>query len=153
MSMNMDRDDVISTLNDLIETARDGEEGFRTSAENAKSPELKAFFQQGAQRCSSAVQELQMQVSSLGGSPAERGTVAGAMHRGWVNLKSALSMDDDKAILNEVERGEDHACEVYRDAMQKDLPPDLKMLVTRMYDGTRQNHDKVKMLRDQYARG
>ena len=47
----MDRYDVITTLNELIETSRDGEEGFRACAENVKNPTLKAFFDQKAERC------------------------------------------------------------------------------------------------------
>ena len=127
--MTMDRSEVVSTLNDLIETARDGEQGFRTSAENAKSTDLKAFFLEGAQRCQQAVTDLQQYVTQYGGTPETTGTVAGAVHRGWVNLKAALALNDDKAVLNEVERGEDHAVTVYRNALYKDLPPEIKARV------------------------
>ena len=41
----MDKDDVVATLNDLIETSRDGEEGFRTCADGVKSSQLKQMFQ------------------------------------------------------------------------------------------------------------
>lgn len=149
--MAMDRSDVVSALNDLIETARDGEQGFRTCAENARSTQLKTFFLDGAQRCQQAVSDLQQHVTQYGGSPDTTGTVAGAVHRGWVNLKSALSMNDDKAILDECERGEDHAVGVYRDALAKDLPPEIRSVVQRMYDGTKQNHDRVRTLRNQYG--
>ena len=47
----MHRDDVIGTLNDLIETSKDGEEGFLTCADAVKDPQLKAFFEQKAERC------------------------------------------------------------------------------------------------------
>lgn len=151
--MAIDRSEVVSTLNDLIETARDGEQGFRSSADNAKSPELKSFFLEGASRCQKAVTELQQYVSQYGGTPETTGTVAGAVHRGWVNLKAALALNDDKAVLNEVERGEDHAVTVYRNALSKDLPPEIKSVVQRMYEGTEQNHARVRALRDQYTGG
>lgn len=143
--------DVISTLNDLIETARDGEEGFRTSADAARSPEVKSFLMEGAQRCARAVTDLQQIVQRLGGSPTTTGTVTGALHRGWTSLKGALAANDDKAILNEVERGEDHAVGVYRDALAKNLPPDIHALVEKMYEGTKQNHDRVRMMRDRFS--
>jgi hypothetical protein len=41
----MDNDDVIETLNDLLEISRDGEQGFRTCAEGVRSPNLKALFE------------------------------------------------------------------------------------------------------------
>jgi hypothetical protein len=33
----MDKDDLLETLNNLIETSRDGEDGFRTCAEGVKT--------------------------------------------------------------------------------------------------------------------
>lgn len=148
--MTMDRSDVVSTLNDLIETSRDGEKGFRACAEHAKAADLKAFFLEGAQRCQKAVGELQQFVTQYGGSPDTSGTVAGAVHRGWVSLKSALSSSDDAAVLEECERGEDHAVEVYRAALAKDLPPEIRSVVERMHQGAKHNHDRVRALRDQY---
>ncbi|MQT72087.1 DUF2383 domain-containing protein, partial [Pseudomonas sp. FSL R10-0071] len=35
--------EAISVLNDLIETSKDGQEGFKTCAEDIKNPELKAL--------------------------------------------------------------------------------------------------------------
>ena len=149
--MTMDRSDVVSVLNSMIETSRDGEQGFRTCAENAQSSQLKTFFLEGAQRCQQAVSELQQYVTQYGGSVETSGTVAGAVHRGWVNLKSALSMNDDKAMLEECERGEDHAVSVYRDALQKDLPPEIQSVVQKMFQGAQQNHARVRTLRDQFS--
>ena len=87
----MDKDDVIATLNDLIETSRDGEEGFRTCADGVKSSELKQMFQQAASRCAQAVNELQAQVRALGGDPERRGSVSGSLHRAWVDIKSTIT--------------------------------------------------------------
>jgi uncharacterized protein (TIGR02284 family) len=44
------------------------------------------------------------------------------MHRGWVSIKSKLSTYDDKAVLEECERGEDNAKARYTKALQKNLP-------------------------------
>ena len=55
----MDRDEVIATLNGLIATSRDGEEGFRTCAEAVKNPQLKTFFEQKAERCALGAAQLQ----------------------------------------------------------------------------------------------
>ena len=80
----MDKDDVIATLNELIETSRDGEEGFRTCADRVKSSQLKQMFEQAASRCAQAVNELQAQVRALGGDPERRGSVSGSLHSAWV---------------------------------------------------------------------
>ncbi|NER60136.1 PA2169 family four-helix-bundle protein [Pseudomonas sp. MAFF212428] len=146
--------DVISVLNDLIEYSKDGEKGFKTSAEDVKNPQLKSFFTQREGECRSAAAELQAQVRSLGGDPETSTSVSGDLHRGWVNLKSMLTGKDEEAVLNEVERGEDHALKAYKEAREKLVKLGLGMtdpsytLVQRQLDGVQKNHDQVRDLRN-----
>lgn len=147
----MEKDDVASTLNDLIETCKDGEQGYKTCAENVKDSELKVVFDAGARRCAEGAQELRIQVQRLGGDAEKSGSVAGALHRGWTNIKAAVTGKDDKAILNEAERGEDAAVKSYRDALKADLPADVRTIVERQFQGVQQNHDTVRDLRNRYA--
>jgi uncharacterized protein (TIGR02284 family) len=149
--LSMDNNDVISVLNNLIKTSKDGEEGFLVSAENASDPELKRIFTERAQRCAEGARELQEQVRRLGGDPSDSGSVSGAVHRAWTDVKGAVTGRNDKAILNEVERGEDVAVESYQKALKEDLPLDIRALVERQYQGVKENHDRVKQLRDSYA--
>lgn len=144
----MDKDDLIATLNDLIETSRDGEAGFRTCADSVKNAQLKQMFEQAAGRCSQAVSELQAKVRGLGGDPEKRGSVSGALHRGWVDLKSRITGMDEAAVLAECERGENTAKKAYEEALAKDLPPDIRSTVERQYQGVIQNHDHVRQLRN-----
>src|SRR4051794_5224301 len=101
--------DAISTLNTLIETCKDGQEGFKDAAEGVERSDLKTFFYEMSQQRAQFVGELQSLVRDLGGDPETSGSIAGAMHRGWINIKSAVTGKDEKAILNECERGEDTA--------------------------------------------
>jgi uncharacterized protein (TIGR02284 family) len=144
----MDNDDVISTLNKLIETCKDGEEGFRTSAEHVKSPELRTVFTKCADSCRRGASELQAEVARLGGSAEDHSSASGALHRSWVNLKAALTGNDDKAILNECERGEDAALARYRGAIKEPLPSEIMAIVQRQYEGVKRNHDRIRSLRD-----
>jgi uncharacterized protein (TIGR02284 family) len=89
-------------------------------------------------------------IRSLGGHIGDSGSVMGAMHRGWVSVKSALTTYDDKAVLEEAERGEDNAKARYAKALQKNLPADVRQVVERQMQGVQRNHDQVKMLRDQF---
>ena len=82
--------DNTSMLNDLIETSKDGENGFRSAAEDAKSAELKATFLRRAEDCAKGASELQQLVFRMGGKPEQGGSVAGAMHRGWMDLKASI---------------------------------------------------------------
>jgi uncharacterized protein (TIGR02284 family) len=147
----MDNDDVVDVLNDLIESARDGEYGFTSCADHADSAQLKSVFRRHAQECAAAAVELEHEIRRLGGEPASGGTVAGALHRGWVSVKSALSTQDDKAVLQECERGEDAAVARYRKALKATLPSDIRALVERQAQGAQRNHDEIRGLRDSYA--
>ncbi|MEO8536392.1 MAG: PA2169 family four-helix-bundle protein [Betaproteobacteria bacterium] len=143
--------DTASVLNELVETSKDGEKGFRTAAEDTKNAELKEIFSKRAQDCGKGASELQALVARMGEKPEDGGSVSGAVHRGWVNLKAAVSVRDDLAILEECERGEDVAKAAYRDALtDESLPADIRTVVQKQYDGVVRNHDQIRDLRDRY---
>jgi uncharacterized protein (TIGR02284 family) len=146
----MSNDDVISTLNGLIETCKDGQEGFRQAAEGVERSDLKSLFFEFSQQRAHFAGELQSLVQSLGGDPETSGSTAGALHRGWINLKSAVTGKDEKAILNECERGEDSAKKTYKDALEEPLPTTITEIVQNQYSSILQAHDRVKLLRDSY---
>jgi uncharacterized protein (TIGR02284 family) len=144
--MAMDRDDVVDTLNDLIETCKDGEEGFRTCAENIKNVQLKEVFATAERHCREAAEELQREVQALGKSPETSGSLSGSAHRRWVDIKGAIMGKDDASVLAECERGEDVAKESYGKALKKDLPSNIRVIVERQYRGVLQHHDMVRNL-------
>ncbi len=145
-----DKSDVVDTLNDLLESCRDGEYGFRTSAEQAKSQDIKTLLLRHANECNEAANELQREVTRRGGKPSDGGTVSGALHRGWVSVRTALTSHDDLAVLEECERGEDTALARYRKALKANLPADARVIVERQQQGAQRNHDQIKALRDAY---
>jgi uncharacterized protein (TIGR02284 family) len=145
----MSNDDIIDGLNDLIETSKDGEYGFRTSADYLRDPNIKQNFLSRAEECRQAAAELQALVVQLGGSAEDSGSAAGALHRGWVAVKGTLAGYSDKAILEETERGEDTALAAYREALEEPLPADVRAIVERQYEGVKRNHALVRSLRDQ----
>jgi uncharacterized protein (TIGR02284 family) len=139
--------DVADVLNGLVQTAKDGAEGFKTAAEKVRDSSLKTLFSKYATQRASYAQELQGLVSSLGEQPTERGHVTGALHRGWINLKEALSRNEDTAIVNEAEAGEDAAKKAYAEALQKTLPANVQTVVQRQYEGVLEAHDTVRNLK------
>ena len=143
--------DVVNVLNGLIETCKDGEQGFRTAAEKAKDPSLKSLFSKySAQRVGYA-QELQSAVAALGEKPAESGHIAATLHRGWINLKEALAKNEDKAIINEAETGEDAAVKAYQDALTKNLPSIVQSIVQRQFAGIQEAHGVIRDLKHSRA--
>jgi uncharacterized protein (TIGR02284 family) len=145
--MNIDTDKAIDCLNDLIETCRDGQMGFEAAAEAVKDARFKDLFRRNSMQRMRFVDELQGEVRRLGGEPRTAGSAAGAMHRGWMHLKTALTSMDEKAIMAECERGEDHAVAAYREAEQKELPEPARAIVHRQSSEVRLAHDAMRSLR------
>jgi len=141
--------EVISTINNLIETLKDGEKGFKEAADAVKDPQLRSLFEEYSQQRHRFATELQSQARSLGElRPEKSSSTAGAMHRAWINLKSAVTSGDDKAILSECERGEDSAVHEYQEAMQDGLTGTTREVVARQLSEIKSAHDRVKHLRD-----
>jgi uncharacterized protein (TIGR02284 family) len=143
-----DDEEVIDTLNDLLESCRDGEYGFRECAEHARSEDIKVLLHRHSGECRAAGLELQTLIRQLGGKPDDGGSMAGALHRGWVSVRATLSAYSDQAMLNECERGEDTAVARYRKALKQNLPSAIRAVVERQAQGAQRNHDQVKALRD-----
>ena len=141
----------VTILNELIQVTRDSEEGFRTAAENVENASLKKIFLDKAQSCHSAVTDLQEKVLQMNGDPEEKGSLLGAMHRGWVNIKGVLTGKDDHAILVECERGEDIIKAAYSKALEASLNEEIRPLIQTQYEGVVKDHDLIRDLRDSYA--
>ncbi|MGI8812532.1 MAG: ferritin-like domain-containing protein [Pyrinomonadaceae bacterium] len=149
----MDNDNVISTLNGLIETCKDGQNGFKEAAEGVERSDLKSLFYEFSQQRAHFAGELQSLVQSMGGDPANSGSTLAALHRGWIDIKSIVTGKDEKAILNECERGEDSAKSVYKSALEEKLPTNVTETVQTQFTSIRGAHDRVKALRDAYDAG
>ena len=144
----MDNDKTLSVLEDLIETCKDGQKGYQDAAEHVKRPDLKTYFNEQTLVRAKFAEELRSELSHLG-KPDKKpsGTVAGAMHRAWIDTKVALG-GGDKTILESVEAGEDRAKEAYQKALSEPLPSDIVAIVRRQAASVQQTHDRVKSLRD-----
>ena len=138
----------IETLNELIEVLKDGQHGFQTAAKDVKAPELAQVFEGYAKQRAEFTAKLQANVAALGADVEKSGSVAGTMHRGWINLKSALSTNEPQAVLEEAERGEDVAVAAYKKALEKDLDAATRELVNSQSIAVKAAHDHVRNLRD-----
>ena len=145
--------DVISTLNTLIETCRDGEQGFREASQNVKNGSIRSMFDEIGRERAQFAEELSREVQRLGGTPESGGSTSGAMHRGWMNVKEAVTGRDDTSIVAEAERGEDVAVHTYRTALDAPLPPAVESVVKRQYARVQDAHDRVRALEERGDQG
>lgn len=145
----MDDKQIVDTLNDLIETCKDGEFGFAACAKHVGSVELRNLFLSRANECKQAADELNGFQIQYGGKVETGGSATGALHRGWSAVRGSLMGYSDQAMLEECERGEDVALTRYRKALESfTLPETLRAVVERQLLGVQRNHDQIRTLRD-----
>ncbi len=148
-----DDEKIVSLLGPLIETCKDGQNGYRAAAERAPSKELKRFFRYYASQRARFAAELQEEVHRHGATPAKGGTVAGALHRGWFAVKSALLGAGEADLLAECERGEEAALNNYEAASREVLPPELQEMIAKQYRDIKRVRDRLRDRRESAAQG
>jgi uncharacterized protein (TIGR02284 family) len=139
----------VKVLNGLIETTLDSANGYKEAAENAEASQYKTMFVARSQKRLEISQQLQAEVRSFGGEPETDQSLMGKAHNKFVDLKAALTGGrDDKAVINEVERGEDFIKGKYESALKdEDLPPTAREVVSRAYAVIKADHDEVSRLK------
>ncbi|WP_050028480.1 PA2169 family four-helix-bundle protein [Verrucomicrobium sp. BvORR034] len=144
-------EDILSLLHNLIGVSRDGEEGFKQAAEHARAEKLKQVFANYSHQRHDFVTQLQELERRFGETDVdEKGSATGGLHRAWIGLRTALTSNDDQALLEEAERGEDAAKAAFEDAQRDfaELPVDVRSAIAAQSAQVRQAHDEVKKLRD-----
>jgi uncharacterized protein (TIGR02284 family) len=139
----MTKDEIVDTLNDLIQITEDSHEGYRKSAEDAEEEDLKSLFNDLSAQRGAMVRDLQKHVAEQGGAPEASGTMLGGAHRFFVGLKSSVMGRDRTAILQEIERGENEAIRRYEQALDKDLPEYLSGVISQHLTRLRSDRDRV----------
>ena len=148
----MTNDNDVSVLNGLIETTLDSMKGYEDAAKDAESTQYATMFADFARDRAKVATDLQNQVRDLGGDPELNSSVLAAAHRTFMDLKQAITGKDDKAIIQEVERGEDHIKAKFEDALkQDDLSPATLTAITTAFASVREGHDKMSALKHSVA--
>ena len=140
--------DEISTLNTLIATTIDSITGYEDSAQNIENARFAQIFRERANERQRVVEELRNEVRRLGGNPEDDGSFLGKAHQRFEDLKAAVTGRDEKAIINEVERGEDYLKEKFETALSGDtLSGESRSVVERCYQSVRSGHDQMSQLK------
>ena len=142
------RQDEISTLNTLIATLIDSVTGFEDSAANIDNSRLQELFRDNARERQRVVEDLRSEVRRLGGNPEDDGSFLGKTHQRFLDLKAAVAGRDEKAVINETERGEDYLKEKFETALNGGtLSGESRAVVERAYQSVRKGPDQVSSLK------
>ena len=139
----------INILNSLITTTIDSADGFERSAQDVEGGRFAQMFREFAAERRSVVARLQETVRGLGGTPEDDGSIKADLHRRWVDLRAAISGDGgDKAVIAEVERGEDYLKGKYEAALEDaDLSRTALEAIRAAYQSVRAGHDRASALK------
>jgi uncharacterized protein (TIGR02284 family) len=137
----------VGTLETLTTTLIDSVNGYRDAAQNAEGTRFQELFRRNADERSRVVEELRAEIRRLGGNAPDDGSFLGATHQRFLDLKAAVTGRDDKAIINEVERGEDYIKEKFEAALAADIAPETRSIIERAYQSVRQGHDQISSLK------
>ncbi|TDU39569.1 uncharacterized protein (TIGR02284 family) [Gelidibacter sediminis] len=136
-------------LNDLLEKNYDAEKGFKKAAENAKHAGLKSYFSNKAQERYNFGHQIKSELRNFGQEPEKGGSVAGAAHRTWMEVKSWFSADDDESMLEEAIRGEKASVDEYREVLaETTIPGSTKQLLESQKTTIEQGLNNIKRLED-----
>ena len=149
--MPQDSEHVVHVFNSLIETALDSAEGYEKAAELARNPRFKSLFQESAQARMRLTQELKDEVRSFGGQPPDDGSVLGQAHRVFVELRDKIAGQSDRAVIEEVERGESFIRDRFQKASQDDALPALaRQLIERAYNTISAGYEEVSAMKEEF---
>jgi uncharacterized protein (TIGR02284 family) len=141
----------ISWLQDLIQINLDSRDGFKGAAEHLKEKHstLEAMFRRLASERDSQAKELQTLVTSNAETPQKSGSASAAVHRAWMDLRSAFG-GGEHAILSEAERGEDHIKAKYEEAIKDLKGCTCVSVLSRQHSAVVASHDTIRDIRDRH---
>jgi len=142
------KSDEITTLNTLTATLIDSVNGYRDAAENSESGRFQELFRTNADERSRLVENLRAEVRRLGGEPEDDQSTLGTLHQRWLDLKAAITGRDDKAIIDEVERGEDYLKAKFQAALDGGvLTGESRSVVERAHQSVLKSHDQMSSIK------
>lgn len=140
-------DKIVSKLNELLEKNYDAEKGYKKAAEDIKNSQLQDFLQSHSQQRYDFGHELKGEIKKLGGEPEKGTSLTADLHRTWIDLRSAIAGNNDKAVIEECERGEKAALEDYQEVLASaELPESTRSIVKQQHDRIQDALYKIKDL-------
>lgn len=125
----------ITLLNNLLEKNYDAEQGYKKAAEDIDSSMLKQFLIDHSKERYDFGHELKSEITKLGGKPEKGTSLLADLHQSWIDLRSAIAGNNDKAVIAECERGEKAALQDYEEVLSdENLPESAKDVVSKQYE-------------------
>ena len=145
----MDTDESIDILNNLIVLHIDRIDGYKAAYTETYKEELRSMFTELQETSSQCKTELEAEVKRLGGTPEEGTMILGKLHRGWMDIKAAITGSDSDSILNSCKYGEQTIIKAYEDALDEEMEEvdhEQKAMISRQLNLLERDYEKVKTM-------
>lgn len=147
MNVKETRGEVLDQLNKLLTRSHDAEKGYQEAADNVKDNELKSLFLAQSRQRGEFAAEIDREIRALGGEPDNGTSLAADLHRAWINIKSTVASNDNKATVQECQRGDQDALENYTAVLQEtDLVASTRELLLRQKQSIDSAHASMARL-------
>lgn len=141
--------DTVNVLQSIIEKNYDAEKGYKKALKEAKAPELKNFLKRQAVQRSHFATAIDKELHLLDETPRDKGSIAGTLHRAWIDIRTSVTGNDDEAVLNEVLRGETASVKEYEELMKHNtLVPHASKVLKSQLKEIQGTLERVKSLKD-----
>lgn len=139
-------------LNSLLTTLYDGEKGYAEAAEQVENTTLQTRFKELSQQRYDFGHELKAEMKKYGVKPNKGTSVVADIHRVWMNIRTAITNNEEEVLLQECVRGESNAVDTYEDILADvKLPETSRSVLTNQLQKIRQAYAAMKVLREAYA--
>jgi uncharacterized protein (TIGR02284 family) len=139
---------ITDVLRELTEFINDRREGYERAAKESKNPDFQAYYRDLANQSQDWASDLNQITQQYGGRAETDTTVKGKFYRGWMDVKAALTGNDEKAIIDNNLYGEEWALKAYNDALDNnELPMDIRQLVERQRQSSQQTYNRLQQMK------
>lgn len=139
-------------LHDLVRINIDSHQGLLDAAEAIDDESVADLFRKVAGERSKFADELKMYVTWNAETPPQEQSFASKVHQCWMNCRAKLNGGDAHVVLIEAEYGEDQIKAAYEDALKDNPGSAMSDILHAQYAVVKKGHDKIRDLRDVYAK-
>lgn len=144
-------EDTLEGIQKLISINIDSSKGFRAAAEHIENDQIASYFRDCGKERQRFAHELQVAAAINDEEPEDDGSLKGAAHRWWMNIRSTVTGGDEHAVLADAERGEDAIKHCYEKTLKDTAGSAMNAILQNQYAVVKQRHDQIRDMRDERA--
>lgn len=146
----MSRTEVVTLVDEVIQTLNERKVGYEKAAEQIKNPEFAEKFIEYVAQSERFALELLPYSDEASSSEAGTGPLS-AIHRAWMDIKAAVIGNEAKEVIDSCITGEEAAAKIYKGILDiTDLRTDLQIILRSQYGKISEAIGQLKAYKEQF---